>query len=99
MWFGPFPVRWNARHVNVDLLPGFTDIQEKGPMSHWQHTHTFTAITDEVTEIQDRIEYEYPQGWKGLWTRLLYAQNHAAIFVSVSLLGDEKGNAGKIIIF
>lgn len=73
MWFGPFPVRWTARHVNVDPLRGFTDIQEKGPMSYWQHTHTFTEITNEITEIQDRIEYEYPQGWKGLWTRLLYA--------------------------
>ncbi len=66
-------MRWTARHVNVDHLRGFTDIQEKGPMSHWQHTHTFTAISEEVTEVQDRIEYEYPQGWQGLWTRLLYA--------------------------
>jgi len=62
-----------AWHVNVNPLRGFTDIQEKGPMSHWQHTHTFTAITDTVTKIQDRIEYAYPPGWNGLLTRLLYA--------------------------
>ena len=73
MWFGPFPVRWNARHVNVDLLPGFTDIQEKGPMSHWQHTHTFTVISEEVAEVQDRIEYEHFPPWKIGWTRLFYA--------------------------
>lgn len=73
MWFGPFPVRWKARHVNVDPLHGFTDIQDKGPMLHWQHTHSFTSITNEITEIQDRIEYEYPLGWKRLWTGLLYA--------------------------
>ena len=73
MWFGPFPVRWTARHVNVDSLRGFTDIQDKGPMLHWQHTHSFTAITDKITEVKDRIEYEYPQGWYGIWTRLLYA--------------------------
>jgi len=73
MWFGPFPVRWTARHVNVDPMCGFTDIQEKGPMLHWQHTHSFTTITDEITEVQDRIEYDFPQGLKDLWTRLLYA--------------------------
>lgn len=73
MWFGPFPVRWTARHVNVDSLRGFTDIQEKGPMLHWQHTHSFTAITDAITEVQDRIEFDYQPGWKYLWTRLLYS--------------------------
>ncbi len=73
MWFGPFPVRWTARHVNVDPLQGFTDIQERGPMSHWQHTHTFTAISEEFTEVQDRIEYEHYSGLKNGWTRLLYA--------------------------
>ncbi|MBW6474683.1 MAG: hypothetical protein K0B14_16265, partial [Anaerolineaceae bacterium] len=71
MWFGPFPVRWTARHVNVDPLRGFTDIQEKGPLLLWQHTHTFTAISEEVTEVQDRIEFEYQAGLKYLWTRLL----------------------------
>jgi len=73
MWFGPFPVRWTARHVNFDPLYGFTDIQKKGPMMQWQHTHTFTEVTAEVTEVQDQIEYEYAPGLKGLWTRILYA--------------------------
>lgn len=73
MWFGPFPVRWTARHVNVDRLHGFTDVQEKGPMLHWRHTHTFTALADVVTEVQDRIEFEYQTGLNYLWTRLLYA--------------------------
>ncbi|MBE0686758.1 MAG: cyclase [Anaerolineaceae bacterium] len=73
MLFGPFPVRWVARHVNVDPLHGFTDIQEKGPMLRWEHKHSFIVISDEITEVQDRIEYEYHTGWKDLWTRLLYA--------------------------
>jgi ligand-binding SRPBCC domain-containing protein len=42
-------------------------------MLHWQHTHSFIVISDEITEVQDRIEYEYHPGWKNLWTRLLYA--------------------------
>lgn len=73
MWFGPFPVRWNARHVNVDPVHGFTDIQEKGPMLSWRHTHSFKEITKEITEIKDEIQYEYFPGLKYIWTRLLYS--------------------------
>ena len=73
MWFGPFPVSWVARHVNVDPLKGFTDIQDSGPMLFWRHTHSFIAVTENVTEVRDQIEYEYQPGWKYLWTRFLYA--------------------------
>ena len=73
MWFGPFPVRWVARHVNVDPIKGFSDIQEKGPMQTWRHTHSFKEISKEITEIKDEIEYEYFVDLKYIWTRLLYA--------------------------
>jgi ligand-binding SRPBCC domain-containing protein len=73
MWFGPFPVRWVARHVNVDPIKGFSDIQEKGPMQTWRHTHSFKEISKEITEIKDEIEYEYFADLKYIWTRLLYA--------------------------
>jgi len=73
MWFGPFPVSWVARHVNVDRLKGFTDIQDNGPMLFWKHTHSFIAVSDAVTEVRDQIEFEYQPDWKYLWTRLIYA--------------------------
>jgi ligand-binding SRPBCC domain-containing protein len=73
MWFGPFPVRWTAQHEKVDVLTGFTDIQTKGPMQHWQHTHTFVPLSEQVTEVRDQIEFEYPPGWKNAWTQVLYA--------------------------
>jgi len=73
MWFGPFPVRWVARHVNVDPLHGFTDMQAVGPMLIWEHTHSFRKISDQVTEVRDYIEFAYRPGLKHFWTRVLYA--------------------------
>lgn len=71
MWFGPVPVRWHARHVDVDES-GFTDIQIAGPLQSWRHTHTYTALDDRRTRIEDRIEYSYPNGVRGLPARLAF---------------------------
>lgn len=73
MWFGPFPVRWVAQHVQVNLSNGFTDVQIEGPMQIWEHTHSFRAISGQVTEVRDYIEYAHRPGIKLFWTRLLYA--------------------------
>jgi ligand-binding SRPBCC domain-containing protein len=73
MWFGPFPVRWVAQHVQFDAMHGFTDVQVSGPMLLWEHTHSFRSISDKETEIRDFIEYEYRPGIKYLWTRIFYS--------------------------
>jgi ligand-binding SRPBCC domain-containing protein len=73
MWFGPFPVRWVAQHVQVDPLNGFTDVQIIGPMLIWEHTHSFRAISEQETEVRDTIEFAHRTGIKNFWTRLLYA--------------------------
>lgn len=73
LWFGPFPIRWIALHVNVDPLLGFTDIQTRGPLLYWKHAHSFEPISEEVTRIHERIEYQHHPGLKNIWTRLLYA--------------------------
>ena len=72
LWFGPFPVHWVAVHSNVDRRHGFTDTQAEGPLAAWQHTHRFEAITDRTTRVIDTIEYTYPRGAAGLWSRLLF---------------------------
>ncbi|GAB4480553.1 MAG: hypothetical protein Kow0088_22220 [Anaerolineales bacterium] len=73
LWFGPFPVRWRALHSDVHPLHGFSDIQVQGPLRYWKHTHSFQAIDERTTQITDTIEYEYPSGWRGLLSRLLYS--------------------------
>ena len=71
LWFGPLPIRWCAVHSEVGPH-GFTDTQESGPMKHWVHTHRFTAISDERTQIHEHIEYAHFGGLRGLFSRLLF---------------------------
>jgi len=59
MQAGPFPYRWQARHV--DNIPGtmFRDIQERGPFARWTHTHRFTDTPDGAL-LEDQIDYALP---------------------------------------
>ena len=72
LWFGPLPIHWQAVHSNVDEN-GFTDTQARGPLKRWQHTHRFTAVSDDVTLVSEHIEYEYERGLWGLLGRLLFS--------------------------
>ena len=73
LWFGPLPIRWTARHSQVDPLHGFTDTQIGGSMQHWVHTHAFADLGPELTAVSEHIEYQHPAGLRGLLTRLLFA--------------------------
>jgi len=73
IWIGPFPVRWTAIHTGVNPLHGFTDIQLKGPMKLWQHTHRFTEMGENITLVQDHIQFDYRPGFRYFWTQILYA--------------------------
>lgn len=72
LWVGPLPLHWRAVHRNVSDR-GFTDVQASGPARKWEHTHTFTAIDDSTTRIDEHIEYEHQSGFWGLVTRLLFS--------------------------
>ncbi len=72
MWFGPFPVRWLALHDQVDALAGFRDTAVRSPLKTWRHTHAFTAVSPNVTEIHEHIDYSHPDGWRGWLSRALF---------------------------
>lgn len=72
LWMGPIPVRWVAVHSDVDLTRGFTDTQAEGPMKKWVHTHRFTALEPELTEVHEHIEYEHHAGVRGAGTRVMF---------------------------
>ena len=72
LWMGPLPIRWTAVHRNVDPN-GFTDIQTDGPAKKWEHTHTFTAKSENLTEVHEHIEYEHLPGSRGWLTRVLFS--------------------------
>ena len=73
LWIGPLPLHWTAVHRNVSEN-GFTDIQVAGPAQKWEHTHRFSALTENSTEIHEHIEYEHKAGAAGLLTRFLFAK-------------------------
>lgn len=73
LWVGPLPLRWKAVHRDVSEQ-GFTDVQAEGPAKKWEHTHTFTAIDNRTTRINEHVEYEHKSGFPGLLTRLLFAK-------------------------
>lgn len=71
MWFGPIPLRWQARHEQVDLEAGFTDRQISGPLAEWVHHHRYQP-SGGGTRLTDRIEYRHHAGPRGWLTRLLF---------------------------
>ena len=73
LWVGPLPLRWKAVHRDVSER-GFTDVQAEGPARRWEHTHTFTPITPNTTQINEHIEYEHQTGFWGIVTRSLFAR-------------------------
>lgn len=73
LWFGPLPVRWRAEHSAVKPFAGFTDTQTVGPLRYWQHTHRFTALGPAQTQIEDVVEYEHYAGWRGWFSRVMFA--------------------------
>ena len=73
LWVGPLPLHWTAVHRDVSES-GFTDVQAEGPAAKWEHTHTFTALENGLTEIHEHIEYEHRRGLRGIVTRLLFSK-------------------------
>lgn len=61
LWLGPVPVQWIARHIDCVVNQYFVDIQQRGPMSYWQHRHQFDAI-EQQTQLTDAIEFAIPGG-------------------------------------
>lgn len=62
MWLGPFPIRFVAR-IEEFGETGFVDRQMRGPFKTWVHTHSFVAIEEDLTEVQDDIEATFGGGW------------------------------------
>jgi len=74
LWFGPFPVRWTALHIDIDPQAGFTDIQTAGPFPLWRHSHRFRPVPTGGTDIVEHVDYRHGGGWAGLLTRLLFSR-------------------------
>lgn len=73
LWLGPLPIPWTAVHRDVSDR-GFTDVQLQGPAASWAHTHTFTALSDGRTRVDDHVDFSHRPLPGGLLTRLLFCR-------------------------
>jgi ligand-binding SRPBCC domain-containing protein len=71
LWFGPFPVRWLARHEAGPIATSFVDRMLVGPVAEWEHQHLFYEAAGGV-ELVDRVTFAHKNGWRGWLTRLLF---------------------------
>ncbi len=54
-------VTWRARHTAYRPGEAFTDVMLSGPMSRWEHRHTFEPdASGTATVIRDEVEYALP---------------------------------------
>ncbi|MBX3424293.1 MAG: hypothetical protein KF688_01315 [Pirellulales bacterium] len=89
LWVGPLPLRWTAVHRGVSDR-GFTDVQTEGPALKWEHTHTFTPVSDSVTEIHEHIVYAHRSGFWGFVTRLLFARPNLRLMFAYRKLATRR---------
>ena len=71
LWFGPIPIRWVALHEASPEPDSFRDTMLRGPMKAWVHDHSIQPSAH-GTQLTDRVTYEYPRGWRGWLSRLLF---------------------------
>ena len=56
------PLRWLARHREVQPPHSFVDVQARGPFRHWEHRHEFLANPEGGSLLRDEIRYALPFG-------------------------------------
>lgn len=71
LWFGPFPIRWIARHSPGPNEHSFVDEMTTGPMAYWYHEHIIEPVHEGVL-LYDRVVFAHKSGLRGLLTRLVF---------------------------
>ena len=55
-----FPVKWRTIIAEWDPPHSFVDEALKSPYKQWIHRHTFTKLTENKTQIEDKVRYRLP---------------------------------------
>lgn len=74
------PTKWTTQITAWKDNQMFIDVQEKGPYTEWEHTHTFESYPN-GTLMSDKVIYRVPMGRLGLiFTKTLVLKDIMAIF-------------------
>ena len=65
MNLGLFKTLWEATHQEYQKNRQFVDVQVKGPLKFWKHTHSFRSLDTHQTNLKDTIQLELPFGYVG----------------------------------
>ncbi len=66
------PIRWRTRIAAWEPPLRFSDFQERGPYSLWDHTHLFEADGAAATVVRDIVRYSLPLGPIGALAHRLF---------------------------
>ncbi len=55
-----FPVKWRTEISEWNSPHFFVDMALKSPYKQWIHRHTFTALAENKTLIEDEVKYRLP---------------------------------------
>lgn len=59
---GPVCMNWLAEHRDFVAGRQFRDVQLRGPLAFWEHTHRFEPVDAAHSILEDHIDYELPGG-------------------------------------
>ena len=75
------PLTWLTEIVYVEAPHRFVDEQRVGPYRIWHHEHSFRALSEDETEMHDRVTYVPPLGPLGaIANRLVIRRQLEKIF-------------------
>ena len=93
MNLGPFKIIWEARHQDYQANRQFVDVQVKGPLKYWKHTHSFRSIDINQTNLKDTVQLELPFGvfWRNwVYPKVLKKLNRLFTYRHVITQNDLK---------
>ena len=87
------PARWRSIISKWEPPFAFVDEQVRGPYRSWHHLHTFHAVDDNMTRVEDVVTYQCPGG--GLIHKLFVRRSLEHIFAyrSACLLQEFRATA------
>ncbi len=53
---------WESEHVEYEENSFFTDVQIRGPFTHWKHIHRFLPCKDSFAVMEDEVHFSLPGG-------------------------------------